>query len=114
MRLDNKLKNAILERLRPLGPDKVVLFGSYAWGEPDEDSDVDLYIVSKEDYMPKDFAEKMNVKAAFAQAIRDLRKEIPMDLIVHTRAMHRRFVENGSMFCGDLMKRGVVLYEKGN
>lgn len=112
MLLDDKLKNAILERLRPLSPDKVVLFGSYAWGEPDENSDVDLYIVSKEDYMPKDFTEKMNMKAAFAEAIRDLRKEIPVDLIVHTRAMHRRFIETGSMFCGDLMKRGVILYEK--
>ena len=28
-------------------PEKVILFGSYAWGKPTEDSDVDLFIVKK-------------------------------------------------------------------
>jgi predicted nucleotidyltransferase len=112
--VDEKLKSEIIEQLRPLDPYKVVLFGSYAWGEPDENSDVDLYIVSKEDHMPQNFAEKMRVKAAFSKAVRNLRKKVPVDLIVHTMAMHRRFVEHDSVFSKELMKRGVVLYEEGN
>ncbi|WNZ00204.1 nucleotidyltransferase domain-containing protein [Sulfurospirillum sp. 'SP'] len=40
-----KLKHEIVERLKPLDPDKIILFGSYAYGTPTEDSDIDLCIV---------------------------------------------------------------------
>ena len=30
-----------------LDPDKIILFGSYAWGEPRPDSDVDLYVITR-------------------------------------------------------------------
>ena len=40
-----KIKHEIVERLKPLDPDKIILFGSYAYGTPNEDSDIDLCIV---------------------------------------------------------------------
>lgn len=39
------LKHEIVERLKPLNPDKIILFGSYAYGTPTEDSDIDLFLV---------------------------------------------------------------------
>ena len=45
-----KLKPLIIERLKPLNPDKIILFGSYAYGKPNEDSDIDLYIVPYHQY----------------------------------------------------------------
>ena len=42
-----ELKHEIVERLQPLNLDKVILFGSYSYGTPDEDSNIDLYIVTK-------------------------------------------------------------------
>jgi len=33
MRLEESLKNEILARLMPLQPEKIILFGSYAYGE---------------------------------------------------------------------------------
>ena len=111
MLLNEALKKKILECLWPLDPDKIILFGSYVWGEPNEDSDIDMYIVTKDEYIPKNFKEKMDVKAPFAEAIRDIRKENPVDLLVHTKTMHRRFLEIGSMFSRDLMQKGIVLYE---
>lgn len=39
------LKHEIVERLKPLDPDKIILFGSYAYGTPNEDSDIDLFLV---------------------------------------------------------------------
>ncbi len=114
MLLDEGLKREILERLGPLNPDKVILFGSYAWGKPDENSDIDMYIVTKDESMPRNYNDKMDLKANYAKAIRDIRKKHPIDLIVHTRGMDRRFVEIGSMFSRDLMKNGIVLYETNN
>jgi len=40
-----KLKEEIVERLKPLNPDKIILFGSYAYGTPNEDSDIDLFLL---------------------------------------------------------------------
>lgn len=40
-----KLKPLIIERLKPLSPDKIILFGSYAYGTPNEDSDIDLFLL---------------------------------------------------------------------
>ena len=40
-----KLKPQIIEALMPLKPDKIILFGSYAYGTPNEDSDIDLFLL---------------------------------------------------------------------
>lgn len=40
-----ELKPLIIERLKPLNSDKIILFGSYAYGTPNEDSDIDLFLL---------------------------------------------------------------------
>ena len=52
------LKAQIAARLAPLEPQKVILFGSYAYGTPDENSDIDLYVVTKDDFVPQNWKEK--------------------------------------------------------
>ena len=42
-----KIKQDIIKKLEPLNLDKVVLFGSYAYGAPHKDSDIDLIVHSK-------------------------------------------------------------------
>jgi len=101
----------VLERLKPLGLEKVVLFGSHADGFPGKDSDIDLYVVTGDDFMPQSFQEKMNVYLQVSNCITDIEKKNPIDLIVHTKPMHQKFNELGSMF-SKTIKRGVVLYEK--
>jgi len=56
-----ELKHEIVERLKPLDPEKVILFGSYAYGTPNEDSDIDLYVVTKDKFIPQNFNEKNNL-----------------------------------------------------
>ncbi len=43
-----KVKLDIVEALKPLNPEKIILFGSYAYGNPTEDSDLDICVVEKE------------------------------------------------------------------
>jgi predicted nucleotidyltransferase len=40
-----KLKPLIIKNLMPLKPNKIILFGSYAYGTPNEDSDIDLFLL---------------------------------------------------------------------
>ncbi len=103
------LKHEIVERLKPLNPDKIILFGSYAYGTPTEDSDIDLYVVTKDEFIPQNFRENMNVAHAISRAIRDLRSKTAIDLIVHTKSMAKKFEEVGSSFSRELLGKGLVL-----
>ncbi|MDA3895913.1 MAG: nucleotidyltransferase domain-containing protein [Desulfobacteraceae bacterium] len=103
------LKNRIIECLKPIDPARVILFGSYAWGDPDKDSDIDLYVVTKDDFMPKNFSDKMRIKLAIANRLFELRKEYGADLIVHTMPMHQKFIAMESSFARRIMSEGEVL-----
>lgn len=48
-----ELKPLIVKRLKPLNPDKIILFGSYAYGTPTEESDIDLFLL-KDDLSVED------------------------------------------------------------
>ena len=103
---------SIVERLKKIDPLKIVLFGSYAYGSPHENSDVDLLVVTNDDFVPKTFSEKNAIYLGVSELLLDFKKSIPIDLIVHTKAMHRKFIELGSMFSKTIRTSGKVLYEK--
>jgi hypothetical protein len=48
IKLSDELETRIRDALAPLHPEKVILFGSYAWGQPTADSDIDLYVVTQD------------------------------------------------------------------
>ena len=98
------LKLEIVERLKPLNPDKVILFGSYAYGTPTEGSDIDLYVVTKDEFIPQSFREKMNITKTVSRAVRDLRSQTAIDLIVHTKSMANRFKELDSISCSTVCR----------
>lgn len=109
MRLAETQKKKILASLKPVNPEKVILFGSYAWGEPFEDSDIDLYIVTKDEFIPKNFSEKLEIKYMVVNHLKDFRKKYSTDIIVHTKAMHEKFIKLNSAFARKLMSKGIEL-----
>jgi predicted nucleotidyltransferase len=104
-----KIKDEIIERLKPLDPDKVILFGSYAYGTPTEDSDIDLYVVTKDKFIPQSFKENMSIKLKVANAIDSIRDKTAVDLIVHTTSMADKFKALNSSFAQELLSKGKVL-----
>lgn len=107
-----KLKKEIVERLKPLNPDKIILFGSYAHGNPDEDSDIDLYVVTNDDFIPMNWREKSDITLKISKRLRCLRKKHAIDLIVHTRKMSEKFTQYNSSFANEILTKGKILYEK--
>lgn len=83
-------------------PDRIILFGSYADGQPTEDSDVDLLVILPFEEMPvqKAIAIRQQVKAPF-----------PLDLMVRTPEQIQQRLEMGDFFIQDIMQNGRVLYE---
>jgi uncharacterized protein len=91
-KLSPELEARIRDALAPLRPEKVILFGSYAWGQPTPDSDIDLYVVTRDNFLPANYEENMQNYLKVAALLRDINRSVPVDLIVHTRPMHRAFV----------------------
>ncbi len=112
--VSNELKTELLNRLSTANISKVILFGSYASGKPETDSDIDLLIVTNDNYIPKNYKEKMKLYHKVSSQLIELKKKIPIDLIVHTNPMHEAFIRLGSMFSKEVMKKGIILYEKNN
>src|SRR6516164_3388172 len=83
-------------------PERIILFGSYAYGKPHKDSDVDILVV-------------MPAKDEINQAVRILEKTnsaFPLDLIVRTPHNLRWRLKEGDWFLREIVARGRVLYEK--
>jgi predicted nucleotidyltransferase len=107
--LTEQLQKEIIENLRPLNPKRVILFGSYAYGSPNSDSDIDLYIVTKENFIPANFEENLKIKKKVYLALSKFRKKYASDILVHTMPVHQKFVEMGSSFSKEIMQKGIIL-----
>ena len=96
---------AIMERLvRELHPEKVVLFGTYAYGTPTPDSDVDLLVIMQTDAPPVE---------RFAMVSRTLEpRPFPVDILVKTPAQIERALAKGVFCIREILTRGRVLYER--
>jgi len=101
----------ILERLKPLRPYKIILFGSHACGDSHAESDIDLMVVLDTDEIPQTFEENLRNKLLVRDALWDLNSDVSIDLIVHTRPMYKKFVDMDSMFAREITQRGKVLYD---
>ena len=99
----------IVEKLKPINPFKIILFGSHAYGKAREDSDIDLLVVTNDNFIPRNFSEKMDLKLKVADSLEDMRKNTPMDLLVFTRPMFEKFIAFDSMFSREILKRGITL-----
>ena len=65
-------------------PEEIILFGSHAWGTPDDDSDIDLYVV-----VPSSDEAEVVREARAHRRLSGLRT--PKDVLVRTRAEYDRF-----------------------
>ncbi len=102
-------KKEIVECLKPINPKRIIMFGSHAWGKPDKDSDIDIYVVTNDDYSPKNFSEKMDIKLKVSKLLTEFRKKHPVDLLVHTIPMHEKFIAIDSSLARQIMMEGEEL-----
>ena len=82
-------------------PHKVVLFGSYAYGTPNLDSDVDLLVVMDSD---ESMAQRIRRVTEVAKI-----RFLPMDVLVRTPAELEERLAMGDFFIAEILKKGKVL-----
>ena len=98
------LRPAIQRIVRELKPEKVILFGSYAYGTPDPHSDVDLLVIMKT---------KASLKErSWAVSRLLLPRPFPVDILVKTPEEVKKALGSGDFFLKEILTRGKVLYDR--
>ncbi len=114
METNNNYIQQISEILSKFNPYLILLFGSYAYGTPDEDSDIDILVVTQDDFIPQTFKEHTKIYMKISSAIRPVKKQIAVDLIVHTLPMYEKFIKQDSSFAHEITTQGKIIYESNN
>jgi len=95
----------IVEKIRrEYQPEKIILFGSYAYGTPDRDSDIDLLIIKDTQERPID--RRVTVR----RMVSDPKRFIPFEPIVLTPDEIQVRLEIGDQFLREIIEKGEVLY----
>lgn len=98
------IKQTIVEKLKPLNPEKIILFGSYAYGTPTENSDLDICVIKN------DIKSRIDVKRQIRAALKDIR--VPKDILVETEEYFLSHSDqnwiNTALY--DIRNKGLVLY----
>jgi predicted nucleotidyltransferase len=105
---DRLIDTRLIERLagdivRLFSPEKIILFGSYAYGRPTEDSDVDLMMVMP--HRGPGYRTATRIRLA-------VEVTFPMDLLVRSAAELRRGVSQHDWFIVEVLEKGIILHDR--
>jgi predicted nucleotidyltransferase len=102
MKNGDKIKKLCQQIVREFQPEKIILFGSHAYGKPDEDSDIDLLIVLPFEGRHTDQGVKIR---------QQIKSSVPMDLLIRTPDEIRKSLKLGDIFIKDIIENGKIVYE---
>jgi predicted nucleotidyltransferase len=83
-------------------PNKIILFGSYAYGKPNEDSDVDILVI-----MPFEGRSPEKAREIWMAT----KPNFPIDIMVRKPEEIKKRISIGDFFLREMIEKGKVLYE---
>ncbi len=101
---NEKIDQAVSIIVKHASPEKIILFGSYANGNPEKDSDIDLFIV--ESKLKNKYKETVRLRRALSPL------RIPVDIIVHSNKSLKNWGHIPGTLMYTILKEGKTLYEK--
>ena len=106
---DDEIMQIVSLVAEAVDPDRIILFGSYAYGEPDEKSDLDLLVIKN----GKDFS--IDDEAKIATDVFYKRRQLGIrtryDAFYRTDAQINKSAEKGGAFV-DALQKGKIVYER--
>jgi predicted nucleotidyltransferase len=98
------IKRVLQKLIAEYSPQKIILFGSYAWGDPEPDSDIDLLII-------KETSDRFIDRWARVQNIlTGTHRGYPVEIIVLTPEEVEKRIAIGDQFIGKILDTGEYLY----
>jgi len=102
--IDKKITKISDKIAKVYKPQKIILFGSYAWGKPHQNSDADLLVIKDEDKPQIEMARDVD------RIISD--RDMPVDILVYKPAQLEQRKKLGDPFILRIINSGKVLYEQ--
>ena len=101
------LKEVVKRIVSAVDPEKIILFGSHAYGKPKKGSDLDLLVVVKESSLPR-YRRSVPIYKALAGIL------IPKDILVYTEKEIEEWSNVPLAFITTIIRKGKVIYERQN
>jgi len=103
VKLNKKTKNEIINRIKELNPEKIIIFGSYAYGDTNANSDLDICVVEK------NVENKLEEKKKIRNLLKNI--EIAKDILVPSEEEYNFYKNEINSVYNDIDKKGIVLWE---
>ena len=104
-KVNEELIRRVTERIvKEYDPDKIILYGSLAWGKSNKDCDLDLFII-KDSPLRRDLRSTEISKLFFP-------RRFGLDVLVYTPEEIERRLKLGDFFVKRIIEHGVVLYDR--
>ncbi len=99
------IKTELVNRIKPFDPDRIILFGSWAYGTPTEESDIDICVV-------KNSLSRHEEMESIRRSLRDIpfEKDILIESAEFLESHSGKEWINSAWY--DIVHDGIVLYEK--
>lgn len=101
---DTLIKEIVRRIVESVQPEKIILFGSYAYGKPQHSSDIDILVVMKSD-LPR-YKRSVPIYRALAGLL------IPKDVLVYTPDEIEAWKDVPQAFITTILKKGKTIYEE--
>lgn len=107
------LLEQIVQRLRPFGISRILVFGSAAHGEQtDDDSDIDLAVVLDTRESFGSYDERLAAKSRLRAALLDINEEVPIDILLYTEKEFQELSKETGFLASEVVEKGQTLYAK--
>ena len=99
---ETEIHNVAQKVIQNYKPERIYLFGSFAWGKPTADSDVDLFIVKET--QERKFDRQLKVR-------RIINGSLPVDILVYNNKELQERLALGDFFVKTILEKGKLLYD---
>ena len=102
-----KILNEIINRIaNAFNPEKIIIFGSYAYGEPTNKSDIDILVIMNTD------KKEIDRMIAVSKIIHEYHKKFDFDILVKTPKEIKERLKIGDPFIGEILSKGRIGYAR--
>jgi predicted nucleotidyltransferase len=112
--MNNTVLDNLVDSLKLSDPYKIILFGSYAKGNHNENSDIDLMIILDNNHVSKTYTERLEKKVYIRNLVLEINRKTSLDILVYSKEELNLIKKRGNYFIDEIERTGKVIYEKAS
>jgi len=110
----NTILDNLVFSLKASNPYKIVLFGSHANGNQNENSDIDLMVILDNNHVAKTYQERLDKRMYIRNLVLEINRKVPLDILVYSKKELSLIKKRGNQFIDEIERTGKIIYEKAS